>query len=290
MSKVKTLSTLVSDIYEIFNPDNDHVVSEENLDAFATNVKELVRSRLRRDDHDRGVLRFSNLGRPDRQLWYMANAKEPTEGFSSKTLLKFLYGDVIEQLMLLLVKEAGHTVEHEQMEVEVDGVKGHIDAVIDGVTTDVKSASPQSFQKFERGTLFENDSFGYIGQISSYASVITPETGGAFVAFDKVHGDIAVLNVGASITSDYNVPERIRHLKDVLESEALPERCYPDEEDGKSGNKKLGTNCGYCKFRQECWSDSNDGQGLRTFLYSGRPRFLTHVERTPEVLELKNDG
>jgi hypothetical protein len=281
---MKSITTIPQDVYKLFDPTEHHEVNEDHLEAFAKNIKELVRSRLAKEDDNRAVLRFSNLGRPDRQLWYMA--REKGEDFLPKTLLKFLYGDVIEQLMIFLVKEAGHTVEHEQMELEVDGVKGHIDCVIDGVTTDVKSASPQAFQKFERGTLFENDGFGYIGQISSYASRVTPDTGGAFLAFDKVHGSIAVLSIGSSICNGFDVPSRVKHLKEIIASETQPEKCYSDVEEGKSGNRKLSTNCGYCRFRESCWSDANEGKGLRTFLYSNGPRFLTKVVKTPDVPEV----
>lgn len=277
-SQPKELSTLVEDIYALFETTNDHVVNEDNLEAFTVATKELLRGRLRAATARGDPLRFSSLGRPDRQLWYAARSKG--ESFSPKHLLKFLYGDLIEQMLLFLVKEAGHKVEREQEELEVQGVFGHIDAIIDGVTVDVKSASPMSYTKFANGTLYENDPFGYIGQISSYASVLTPETGGAFLAFDKVHGDICVLNVGPSITNAFSVPKRIDHLRDVIASDTAPARCYPDEADGKSGNRKLGTQCSYCSFKADCWP------GLRTFLYSGKPRFLTEVQRVPDVYEV----
>jgi hypothetical protein len=280
-----SLNTLVDDIYALFDPSTHHTFNEDNLDAFCDNLKDLLRTRMASTPNRSGKsLRFSNLGRPDRQLWYGAHS-ESREEFTGKTLFKFLYGDVIEQLLLLLVKEAGHTVTDEQKEIEVDGVKGHIDAIIDGVTVDVKSASPMSYAKFEKGTLFESDPFGYIGQISGYASVLTPETGGAFLAFDKVHGSICVLKVGPSITNQFNVPERIKHLRGVLAVDKPPKRCYTDEEDGKSGNRKLNTQCSYCAFKNECWP------GLRTFLYSGKPRFLTTVVREPkDIKEVTRDA
>lgn len=281
----RDLSSVPDDIYALFDPERDHEVSEENLESFAEAVKDLIRKRLRKSSPG-DVLRFSSLGRPDRQLWYMANSAEEREKLGGKTSLKFLYGDIIEQMLLLLVKEAGHEVTREQEELEVDGVKGHIDAVIDGVTVDVKSASPTAYTKFSKGNLFEDDPFGYIGQISSYASIVTPETGGAFLAFDKVHGSICILNIGPSITNAFNVEGRIDHLKEVLQSEKIPKRCYSDVEDGKSGNRKLATQCSYCQFKQECWSDANEGKGLRTFLYSSGPRFLTVTAKTPEVPEV----
>lgn len=274
-----TIETIPQDVYALFDQDTHHDCNEEFLTAFGENIKQLVRERLAtRPSSD--ALRFSSLGKPDRQIWYQANAPDLAERMLPKTYLKFLYGDVIEQLMLYLIKEAGHDVQDEQMEIEVDGIKGHIDAVIDGVTTDIKSASPFSFQKFKSGKLFEDDAFGYIGQVSGYSEVVTPDTGGAFVAFDKVHGDIHVLRVPTSVTREFKPQERISHLKTVIASPDKPERCYVDVEDGKSGNRKLGTNCSYCAFRNDCWP------GLRTFLYGAGPRFLTTVVRLPDVPEL----
>lgn len=285
---MKTLDTLIEDVYALFDPNFTHTPNEDNIDEFCNSMKDLLRSRLKGRSPERGTLRFSNLGKPDRQLWYAAHA-ESQEEMSSKTYLKFMYGDVIEALLLFLVKEAGHTVERQQEEIEVNGVKGHIDAIIDGVTVDVKSASPQSYTKFASGSLYENDPFGYIGQLSGYASVLTPDTGGAFLAMDKVHGDICLLNLGPSIVTGYNVEGRIEHLKEVIDSKVAPPRCFGDEPDGKSGNRKLVTQCSYCPFKMDCWKDANGGQGLRTFLYSGKPRFLTQVAREPDVREVTRE-
>lgn len=276
------LSTLIPDIYKLFDPKTPHIVDEGNLEVFCENLKQIVRSRfLEREEGD--VLRFSSLGRPDRQIWYMAQEDGEREEMSPKTYFKFLYGDIIEQMVLFLVKEAGHTVEQEQAEIEVEGVKGHIDAIIDGVVVDVKSASPYSFTKFTKGTLFEDDPFGYVHQISGYANVLTPDQGAAFLAFNKVDGDMAILNIGTSITSSYPPAPRIEHLKEVIASPTPPERCHSDVEDGKSGNRKLNTPCSYCGFKKRCWPE------LRTFLYGTGPRYLTEVHRVPDVYEVKND-
>lgn len=284
----KTIDTIPEDVYALFDQSVHHEVNDANIEEFGETVKQLMRNALAERKPVDSPLRFSALGKPDRQLWYAANL-DAKETFSGKTILKFTYGHLIEAMLLFLVKEAGHVVEREQEEIEVDGVKGHIDAIIDGVTVDVKSASPMSYAKFERGTLYDSDPFGYISQISGYSNALTPDEGGAFLAFDKVAGSICVMRVGQSITSRFNVAERIKHLKEVIASDKKPSRCYPDEEDGKAGNRKLGTQCSYCAFKETCWADANEGQGLRTFLYSGRPRFLTQTVRVPDVYEVPND-
>lgn len=276
---MKTLDTLVEDIYGLFDPDTDHNCNEENLDAFANNIKDLVRSRLKRYTPPSSPLRFSSLGKKNRQLWYEAHPG-PKEALLPKTYLKFMYGDVIEQLLLLLVKEASHTVEQEQATVVVDGVEGHIDAIIDGVVVDVKSASPYGFKKFEQDTVVQDDDFGYVEQLSGYANVLTPGEDAAWLAMDKVAGDIAVSVLPQTVIRHYQPEDRINDLRKVIGSDEPPERCYEDVPDGVSGNRKLTTGCSYCAHKHRCWP------GLRAFAYSNGPRYLTHVAVLPKVPEI----
>lgn len=277
-----SLNTLVEDIYDLFNPNKTHEPNEDNLEEFAQNIKEILRTRLRERENVRDPLRFSSMGRPDRQVWYQAHPNGEEEELTSKTFFKFLYGDVIEQLVLFLAKESGHKVEQCQEEIEVDGVKGHIDAIIDGVVVDVKSASPYSYKKFKNGEVLENDPFGYVGQLSGYADVLTPGKSAAWIAFDKVHGDICIAPLSASIIAGNKAAPRIEHLKEIIQQKEVPERCHQPVEDGKSGNEKLNTSCSYCAHKKRCHP------GLRTFLYSTGPRFLTKVVKTPDVPEVKN--
>lgn len=274
-----TLETLVDDIYGLFDPNKMHEPNEENLNQFAENMKNILRTRLASREDVRDPLRFSALGKPDRQLWYMAKGY-PSEEMTPKTYFKFLYGDVIEALLLFLAKESGHDVQSEQMEIEVDGVKGHIDAIIDGVVVDVKSASPFGYKKFKDHSLIQDDPFGYIQQISGYTDTITPGKGGAFLAADKVSGDLTVMNVSSSVIETHPPGPRITHLKEVIARDTPPPRCFEPEPEGKSGNMKLGTQCSYCAFKKDCWP------GLRTFIYSTGPRYLTTVVKVPDVYEV----
>jgi len=230
---------------------------------------------------DRNPLRFSALGKKNRQIWYEAHQDGSAETLSPKTLFKFLYGDVIEALLLFLVVEAGHQVTEAQAEVEVDGVLGHIDCLIDGVVVDVKSASSFGYKKFEDGSILTgNDSFGYTEQLSGYASVLTPNQRAAWLAMDKVSGDICVTYLPVDIINKNKPEQRIEELKNVIEQHDPPERCYPEVPEGKSGNLRLGTQCGYCAHKHRCWPD------LRTFLYSSGPKFFTKIVKEPNVFEV----
>lgn len=215
-------------------------------------------------------------------LWYELNGYKGEE-LKGSTRLKFLYGHLIESLLVVLAEAAGHTVERLQERVEVDSVRGKIDLVLDGILVDVKSCSSRSFEKFKNGRLFEDDPFGYVAQLSGYKSII--KLPAAFLAIDKTTGDICVLRLPDELTTD--VPGRIRTVREAVSRSTPPERCYEDVAEGKSGNRKLSTGCSYCAFKIECWKDSNNGSGLRLFNYSGGPRWFTTVVREPDVYEIK---
>lgn len=279
----RTIDTLVSDIYGLFGTDEKF---DLNLfDQFGENLKDLMDQRFHQKYQGDPYLRMSNIGRPNRQLWFDMNFKGEKEKLLPQTLIKFAYGDLIEQMMLLYAKMAGHTVEQEQAEVEVDGIKGHIDAVIDGVVVDVKSASSFSWQKFDSGALLEpgNDPFGYVAQLAGYVEAVTPGADGAFLAVDKTLGKLTLLRVPSQVLAKYNVRERIAEIKQVVAEPEMPPRCYTDVPDGKSGNMKLGTSCSYCPHKFNCW------ENLRTYFYSTGPRYLTRVVREPKVAEFADE-
>tara|TARA_Y100001938_G_scaffold138422_1_gene203882 strand:+ start:7151 stop:7996 length:846 start_codon:yes stop_codon:yes gene_type:complete len=255
--------------------------SEKDLEEFAENIKEAVVASLTRSktevDGKREVLRMSSIGKPMRQLWYAAREDAKAENFSYSTLLKFLYGSIIEELLVLLVKTAGHSVTGQQEEHDIEGVKGHSDGRIDGVLVDFKSASGRSLLKFKNKNIFFDDPFGYIAQISAYAEKKKDDRA-AFVVMDKQAGELVTMELSRSEMID--PMKRIADLKEALSKDTPPDLCYWDEEDGKSGNRKLAVGCSYCQFKSKCWPN------LRAFKYSNGTRFLTVVEREPNVEEV----
>lgn len=276
-------SSLPEDIYALFDNDG-HEVSEENVERAGELFKELLRTRLQKREEKTGeaVIRFSSLGKPDRQIWYEANMPEIIEKLPGKTKFKFLYGDVIEILLLFLAEEAGHTVTHTQHEVECDGILGHTDAVIDGIPVDVKSASTYSYQKFKSGEFVFDDPFGYVKQLSGYCHALAKPSGGFLVA-DKTHGDICFAPLSDMDVKANPPAPRIAHLREIIKSPTPPPRCYPAVPEGKSGNMKLSVGCSYCSKKDECWKDSNGGKGLAKYLYSRGPVWLTEVKKEPRV-------
>lgn len=265
------IETLIPDIYSLF--EKDVKIDKEVASAFGQKLGQVITARMS-ELRGRPTLRLSNLGTPcDRKLWYTIRAPELAEPLSAPTRIKFLIGDILEELVLFLSRLAGHSVTDEQKEVSVGGVPGHIDGKIDGVVSDVKSASPYSFMKFRNGLTEADDSFGYLTQLGTY---VTAENGdrGAFVAIDKSQGNLT-LDMHERPEIDY--VERTRHAQQMLALPHPPERGYTDVPDGKSGNRKLGIVCSYCGHKSTCWPR------LRQYNYARGPVYLTVVVREPRV-------
>ena len=285
----KTIHTLVDDIYKLVKtkrPEKE-VDAESEIENFGEAVKDLMRKEFtQRGNFDARKLRMSNIGRDDRYLWNHYNNVGPKEPMQPNNLVKFMYGHLIEEMLLLLVRLSGHTVSHEQAQAEVEGIVGSMDCKIDGVLTDVKSTSSFGFKKFKDATLAFDDPFGYIAQIKGYAKS-EGDTEVGWLAMDKQNGHLAFLKYDLEDTQapvyevlKEDIVERIKHVKEVVQQPEPPEFCNDPVPDGKSGNMKLPIGCSYCHFKRSCYPD------LRTFLYSTGPRFLTEVANEPKVQEI----
>lgn len=273
---MKTLDTLIEDVEGLFA--GGHECDPALVAALGQAIAETVARRLKERDEDRKfTLRLSAIGRPDRQLWYDAHHKGVPEPLPPSAKMKFLYGDILECLLLFLAKEAGHEVKDEQKELVVDGVKGHMDCTIDGIPVDAKSCSTFAFKKFKENTLRHQDDFGYMWQIAAYSHAEQAKEA-AFFAIDKQLGHMCLLRVPGDELNLYDVPKRIAEQKAVVVMDKPPEFCAEEEPDGKSGNMKIPNSpCGYCKHKTEC------RPGLKMYAYSNGVRWLTKVVREPKV-------
>ena len=284
----KEITTLVGDIYSVVKGKggwHNYIAS-----MLGKEITELSNSRFSKPEAYRSRLSMSGIGAPcKRKLWYKINEPREATGNKGSDLLKFFFGDIIESLILNLAKAAGHTVTGEQSKMELYGIRGHRDAVIDGMTIDVKSASPFSFQKFKKGQLREQDSFGYISQLSSYVAAakddpeVTDKTKGAFLVVDKVSGEI-LLDIHDFSKDIENKPKEIEDIKAMVADTSPPGRLDPVPQYKDSANLKLCSTCNYCEFKKICWPE------LRSFVYSSGLQHLVKVEQEPRVPEyLPND-
>lgn len=289
------IRTLIPDIYRVLNGD-DLPLATGNLPSIEEPFSRQIESWSRAAPGPEDPVYASEYGDGClRKLWYKRNAPEKGEPLAPYVKFKFMYGDTIEELALTLAKLSGHTVSHKQERIsleDADGrplITGRIDAVIDGHLVDVKSMSTFAFNKYQSAGGFteENDSFGYRWQLALYhykmvdEGVVQEGDQPMILGVDKQLGHMALMPI-LDWPSRGEVAKRAARAKAAIKLPEPPERGFTDEPEGASGNRKLGVACSYCPFKAVCWP------GLRTFLYSNGPRFLTYVEKEPKVAEINH--
>jgi hypothetical protein len=290
------INTLAKDIYNLLDSGTDFTSSPSNLELLSKNMGSHLTNALKSRDSSRelGKLWFSDLGEKcDRKTYYKFNTPNTTETLESHARFKFLYGDILEDQVLFLAREAGHTVSHEQERVEYNHkesgwkVTGRIDACIDDVLIDVKSCSSFAYKRYQYGVTDKNDSFGYAGQLSGYwnfAPINVREAGFLFV--DKQNGFVTY-TPHHDLVSKKVLDETINRIARLnVNTTSPPQRAFREVDEGNAGNKKVATTCSYCPYKFECWKDSNNGKGLRVYRYSKGPVFMTHVTKEPRVEEI----
>ena len=286
---MKKLNTLVDDIYKklsVLGKGKSLNLSEETIEQFGESMKDVLRHWSTPNPRSVETLRMSNIGRPNRQLWFDMKTEQQAQEIPPATFIKFLYGHMLEEVVLLLVKLAGHTVSDEQKNVKIKGIEGHMDCVIDGEVIDVKTASGYAFKKFKDGTLAEDDTFGYMSQLAGYEAGHGTSNGG-FLAMNKENGELA-LYIPEELDKP-NIETKIDTVKKSLKKQTPPELCYLPIPDGTSGNMKLPRGCFFCRHKVECHKDSNNGKGLRVFKYAKGLTYLTQVVKEPKVEEITNE-
>jgi hypothetical protein len=288
---VKTIDTLADDIKDLFGSalrGDSTTIDQDLLAKFGTDVAVHLQNSITARNGSRRpkTLYMSEVGKPCmRQIWYGYHYPSLAETMQSHTILKFAYGNVVEEMALTLAEVAGHTVEDRQKTFEwklPDGwaVRGRQDAVIDGVVVDVKSCSPFGYQKFVEGLTDDNDTYGYRMQLTGYNKLGVDQ---GFLAVDKQNGKVGF----------FPQPLMDFEAKAMEVAEAMhgkePPRSFSLKPMGTSGNMKLPTQCSYCAHKRACWRDANEGVGLRGFVYANGPVFLGTVERTPVATEISFD-
>lgn len=288
-----TINTLASDLQNVIgSAEGLRLAKDAGIQIGALVAKKMEKALSRVDRPRRpNVLFPSELGHPcDRKIWYEFNFNPltmlPKEQLDGRARIKFTYGDIIEAMIVPLIHIAGHKVEDVGMRVEwkVPGaggwqVNGNIDARVDGHIIDVKSMNARSFDMWSQDA-DKADKFGYSYQIGAY-QVTEPEAPKPYIlGVNKENGAIN--------TFELTIPNPMtaaRRKAAAVDNDEKYLARQPTVAHGKS-NKKLSTTCSYCAYKAECFRGANGGKGLRKFIYSTGPVFLTEVGDEPRVPEV----
>jgi len=286
---VKSIYTLIKDVENVVTKDN--WFHHDDASKYSSEMASRVMERLVGEERTPG-LRLSSMGeRCPRSLWASVHAPSFQEKFPAHVRIKFHFGDVIEAMAIALAKAAGHTVEGEQHEVVVDGVKGHLDCILDGCVVDVKSINSMGFQKVKAGLVAE-DLFlrSYLDQLDGYIvgslndpRVIVKDRGYIW-AIDKAMGHMCIYE--HKLREDH-IRSRIGSYKTIIGQDVPPVCTCGTQPEGVSGNIKLDLKASYNPYKHFCFPN------LRTFIYAGgKPTHLVKVVKKPldRVIEVDREG
>lgn len=181
--------------------DRDFKLDKEHFSSFELRLKEFIEKQLIQTPDQRDFrLRLSGMGKDLISLQCAKLGLDRDSRDESFTPIKFMFGDMIEALILTLIESSGIVIDIEQENVKLDlgddiVISGTLDLVIDGKVYDIKTASPFSFEKFKKGlsAVEAQDSFGYCSQLAAYSHAGGYEVGG-WIVINKVTGEIVIVD------------------------------------------------------------------------------------------------
>ena len=244
-------------------------VSDDLIDQFGKACSDSFRKQFTDQRNKKFGLRASNIGRPLCQL-QMEKKGVKGEGQPYNAKMRNLFGDIIEQMAIIVMKAAGVEIEAEQKKIRYNinkgtNINGALDVEIGGKVWDIKSASPWSFtNKFgENGsfhTVATDDVFGYTTQGYVYAEGADKPFGG-WIVINKSTGEWTLTETPMA-DDEYKEKalDTVKKNASALKRNKKFERCYEDEEEyfrkQKTGNRVLNNTCSFCPYKFPCWGEN----------------------------------
>lgn len=246
-------------IYGLLGLNEDLPIPEDIFSEFSASVIHGLQRQIFSEKVERGGLRLSQIGKCYRQQWYMAK-KYPSEPLQPRAKMTFLFGDIVEAVMVALIKASGIHLHSEQKEVVFDGIVGHIDGIVtvDGrdYLFECKSMSDGNFKQLTSVGL--GDDFGYLSQVNSYMHCLGLDRC-ILMAVNKNTGHIAEVEVHKDNKLVTNIKKGIKLLKSCLNTDKLPPRKYEPvlekSKGGHTGRMILPIPCSYCAYKNFCWEN-----------------------------------
>ena len=250
-------------------------ISPSATQDFADECKELVDIQLNRKREYR--IRMSGLGRPLCQQ--LLDRSGLVEEMDYNALFRFLFGDLVESVAVLIMEQAGVEIVEKQKAVSLNiagqTINGTLDLILRdemGVEKvwDVKSASEWAFKFKYTGyggydKIKEDDPFGYIMQGHLYGEATGLPFGG-WIVINKSSGEVAMVEAPDWQDEDRKIymadaEQRVKRLIDPDPDFVKPfksefETYKVKSEVIRTGNKTLPKICSMCGYRSHCWSKS----------------------------------
>lgn len=248
-------------------------ISPSAIIDFANECRDAVDKQL--NSRRQFKIRMSGLGRPICQQ--ILEREKHIEDMDYNALFRFLFGDIVESVLVLIMEQADVDIVEKQKAVKLT-IAGHeVNGTLDLIMRDelgvekvwdVKSASEWAFKFKYTGyggydKIKEDDPFGYIMQGHLYAEATGLPFGG-WVVVNKSSGEVAMVEAPDWQDEDRRLymadaEKRVKRLLDPDPNFVKPfksefETYKVKGEVIRTGNKTLPKICGMCGHRAHCWS------------------------------------
>ena len=154
---------------EWVNTATQRLPTSEHLDTFKKELLTSFDKQFVEQREDSNILRVSSLGKPVVVQALKLLGYSDSQELDNHTRHIFYTGDFNEAYILLQAQAYGFDVLMKQHEVNMMGVKGHIDAVLNTskgkALVEVKTMSQYNIMKFRKEA---NDDYGYATQLAVY--------------------------------------------------------------------------------------------------------------------------
>lgn len=226
---------------------NGKDISQSLLDSLANDSKYIFERQFGVQEEKEPCLRLSSIGNCLRkQAYQLLNYPIKGKEIDSRAKMVFFMGDFVEMSVVHLAELAGCAITDQQKEVEINGVKGHIDGIHKGRLVEIKSMSSFAFTKFDKNREI-NESYVY--QINAYMEALgLDET--IYIALNKDACFLAQTTYKKDNRIVDDIYKRIEFLKKIGEN--LPEKPYSPNDKGY-----LPWQCLYCQYWGHCWPTSD---------------------------------
>lgn len=240
-------------------------IPEELLVRFSEETTTAIKKHFEREDKKPKdfTLYMGNVGRPSCIL-----QMEKKWGRGSNDNHRFLYGNIVESIVLFLIRASGIKILSEQESVKLKVadkvISGRLDIILDlgngPEVYDIKSASDYSF-KSKLTSTFESfvkeDVFGYTIQLLAYAKAKGIHAGG-LIFCNKNNGELHVLEFpkDQKELKEWAVKTIERNLNTVNNDKPF-KRSFTDLPEifnkKETGSRILPYVCTQCDYNMKCW-------------------------------------
>ena len=190
--------------------------------------------------------------------------------------MRFIIGDLIEALAIVIMKAAGIKIQESQKKVSMKianiDLQGTYDVKIEDKIYDIKTASPYAFDsKFGEwggyNRVKEDDMFGYVAQGYSYSYAGKSKFGG-WIAINKSTGEWAICEAPEEQEHEQSkalhiVKHNIENINKEFKKEFddYAEMYKPTSGTHKGVKKETGNMimtypCTFCGYKSYCWEDA----------------------------------